>query len=313
MLGVVFIRVLVTGGAGFIGSHTIDLLLEENYEVIVVDVLTHGEYQLDAIVPCFKQPIEDFEMMYKIFEEFNPDIVLHLAAQVSVSKSIENPMKDAQTNIIGTINLLKLSHLFHVKKFIFSSSAAVYGVPIVLPISELHPTVPISYYGMSKLVAEEYIKMFSKIHGINFCTLRYANVFGPRQHVSQESGVITIFNENNRNGQPIVIFGSGEQTRDYVYVKDVARANVASIKFGNNETFNIGSGTSTSLLDMLEFIEVFRKSVTEKIWVDERAGDIKHSVLNVEKAKEQLFWNPQYTFKAGMEELLTDIVRVSKY
>ena len=220
-------KVLITGGSGFIGSHVVDKFIANNYEVVVVDNLVTGNYKnIDGKKITFvNEDIRNIKKLEEIFVNNKISHVIHMAAQVSVSASVENIKYDAEENIIALINILELSKKYGIKKVLFSSTAAVYGIPEEVPSKESNKTSPLSPYGLSKLVGEEYLKMYSKLFGVNYVILRYANVYGPRQSANREAGVVSIFNDKIKENSDIFIEGDGNQTRDFVYVKDVANAN----------------------------------------------------------------------------------------
>ena len=220
-------KVLITGGAGFIGSHVADRFLLNNYEVIAADNLVTGN--IDNIngknIKFFNIDIRDREKLEELFKNEKPDYVIHLAAQVSVSSSVGDVLYDAEENITALINILELCKKYNTEKIVFSSTAAVYGIPEEVPSREANKTAPLSPYGLSKLTGEEYIKMYSRLFGVNYVILRYANVYGPRQSAHGEAGVVSIFNDKIKANGDIFIEGDGLQTRDFVFVKDVSKAN----------------------------------------------------------------------------------------
>ena len=224
-------RILLTGGAGFIGSWVCDYLIREGHEIMIVDNLSTG---LVSNVPenaeFFECDIRNKEALQKLFSEFKPDYVDHHAAQINVRASVDDPSYDAEVNILGTLNLLELSRMHDVKKFIFASSGgAIYGEPESLPADENTQPAPISPYGISKYSIEKYLYYYSRIYGLDYVCLRYANVYGPRQNPEGEAGVISIFCTKILNDEPCLIYGDGTQTRDYVFVTDVADANLKAI------------------------------------------------------------------------------------
>ena len=261
-------KVLVTGGAGFIGSTIAEELLKAGHEVFIVDNLFTGKREFipsrSAFFPVDLLNNADLSVVFKLVK---PDIVIHQAAQVSVQKSLEDPLNDAKINIEGTLSLLQLCRQYKTKKIIFASSAAVYGNPRYLGVDETHPLEPESFYGLSKLSAEYYIRLFSNLYGIDHTILRYANVFGPKQDPHGEGGVISIFLDRLRLGRPISIYGDGLQTRDFVYVKDIAGANLAAMEAGSKGTYNISSNTQTSLNTLVTVLE---KVLTTKASVSYR-------------------------------------------
>ena len=229
-------KAIVTGGAGFIGSHIAEALIREKHEVIVIDNLETGSKDnLPKGTKFYNVDVEDFEKINEIFNKEKPDVVFHLAAQINVRSSIENPMNDAEVNMIGAISVLEAMSRNEVKKIIFSSSAAVYGDPVFLPVSESHHLNHKSPYGLSKAGAEEYIKWYEKNKGIEYVILRYANVYGPRQGAKGEAGVIFLFANLLLQKKTPTIFGDGKQTRDFVFVDDVVSGNLCGLNILKNK------------------------------------------------------------------------------
>jgi UDP-glucose 4-epimerase len=295
-------KVLVTGGAGFIGSHIVDHLINRGDQVVVVDNISTGkEEQIHPEASFYRVDLTSPQLL-EVFEKEKPEVVIHQAAQIDVQTSVLDPITDANINIIGTIHLLEASRKTGVRKVIYASSAAIYGNPAYLPIDEQHPIQPLSGYGVSKYTPEHYLSVYHSLYGLEYTILRYANVYGLRQEPHGEGGVISIFINKVITDQTMRIFGDGEQTRDYIYVEDVARANLAATTHGNGEVLNIGTGVSTSLN---EIIEMFNTITGKKIPVEygpERPGDIKHSYFNNEKARSVLAWEPQVTLLEGLRQ-----------
>lgn len=290
-------NVLITGGAGFIGSNIAKYFINRNdYNIIVVDNLSTGS--LDNILNLNLKFIEcDILNQIKLEEIFslnNIRYVIHQAAQSSVDKSLKNPAFNGEENIIGTINLLELSVKYKIKKFIFASSASVYGIPQYLPIDEEHPLNPISFYGISKQSAENYIKLFNKLYNLNFIILRYSNVYGNKDFLGEnETNVISIFYKNILNNNEVIIYGNGLQTRDFVFVKDIAIANYLSLKSNiNNEIFNVGSGEKTSVIEIYNILSNLLNKNINIIYKNNKIGDINHSYFNINKIKRLLNWKP---------------------
>ncbi|MCH6264778.1 NAD-dependent epimerase/dehydratase family protein [Neobacillus citreus] len=297
-------KVLVTGGAGFIGSHVVQNLIKSGHDPVVADNLCTGSLEfVEKDVPFYKVDITS-PQIETVFAKERPDAVIHLAAQVDVAYSIQDPAGDARQNILGTIQLLANSQRFDVKKFIFSSSCAVYGKQDDVSIEETFPVQPLSYYGISKYSSEMYIKAFNSLHQLPYTILRYANVYGPRQSTKGEGGVISIFAQKVLQGIPPFIYGDGEQTRDFVFVKDVAEANVLSLNSGTNETFNIGCNIKTSINELFQSISKLTSKNIQPIFSQARSGDILHSCLNNSKAKSLLGWEPKYDLHSGLTETL---------
>ncbi|MGE7764382.1 NAD-dependent epimerase/dehydratase family protein [Peribacillus sp. NPDC096540] len=294
-------KVLVTGGFGFIGSHIVDTLIQNNYEVAVYDNLSTGSIENvhSKVIPFFGN-VEDEVSLEQAMQTFRPDYVVHQAAQVSVQQSISDITNDAQINIMGTINIAKLSHKYAVKKIVFASSAAVYGNSNVMPITLSHDTHPLSPYGASKKTAEDYLMLAKELFGLDYVNLRYSNVYGPRQTTSGEGGVISIFTNLVINKEQPVIYGDGYQTRDFIYVKDVANANLKALEFDGSGTFNISSTTSISINQLFSIIQSFGKHDLSPIYQPEKNGDIKESLLCNKVSIQELGWHPVYSLEKGL-------------
>lgn len=293
-------NVLITGGAGFIGSHIVDLLIENGYNVFVVDNLSSGsESNLNKSAKFYQLDINS-EKLEEVFADNKIDYVFHLAAQPSVSASTKNPTQDATENILGSINVLKFAKKYGVKKFVTSSTAAVYGIPQYLPVDEAHDTTCLSFYGLSKLTMEKYIELF----GIDYIIFRLANIYGPRQNAHGEAGVVAIFADKMKNNENITIDGDGEQTRDFVYVADVARAFLNAIESGiKNEIINVSTNTSISINKLFETMSAKYNYTKTPQHGEERQGDIKHSVLDNKKCAKYFGFIPQTPIEQGLGEL----------
>lgn len=296
-------KILVTGGAGFIGSTLVDTLIKQGHHVSVVDNLSTGRLEnINEEATFYHTDILDSELT-SVFEQVKPEVVYHLAAQIDVQFSIKNPDKDAEVNILGTIKVLECCQRHGVGKIIYASSAAIYGEPSYLGIDEKHPIHPISYYGNSKLTSENYIHVYSQLYGMKHTILRFANVYGPRQMAKGEGGVVAIFTDRAKSGEILNIFGDGEQTRDFIYVQDIVAANVNCLRHGDNGTFNIGTGYPLSVNELVAAIEsVFRKGMKVN-YLEPRQGDILHSYFDNKKAKNTLNWKPQYSLEQGLSEM----------
>ncbi len=298
-------RCLVTGGAGFIGSHTVEMLLNAGHQVSVLDNLSTGKReQIPDTVPFYEMDIMDD--LEPVFEKERPQILVHLAAQISVSYSVRAPEVDANINILGTINLLKTCQKFGVKRVVYASSGAAYGEPQFLPLTEDHPALGVSPYGISKHVAERYLYFYRHQYEIEFAAMRYANVYGPRQDPHGEAGVMAIFNEKLLNGKEAVIFGDGNQTRDFVYVKDVAVANTlaasAEIDPAIYPAFNVSTQKQTTVNTLFELIKKYTGSEQSPIYGPFREGDVYHSCLSNQKIRQHLKWEPVYDIEKGIQE-----------
>ncbi|MDA8226343.1 MAG: GDP-mannose 4,6-dehydratase [Desulfitobacterium hafniense] len=298
-------HILVTGGAGFIGSKLVKTLITRNYDTSVLDNLSTGKKEnLVPKVSFYHGDIRDKEFVTYVISSKRPEVIIHLAAQVSVQASVNNPIEDSDINITGTLNILDAATKFGVRKIIYASSAAVYGKPEYLPIDERHPTNPLSCYGVSKYCAEQYIKTFSSIYGLDYTILRYANVYGPSQLASTEGGVIAIFMKNFFEGSSPVIYGDGEQTRDFIFVNDVISANLASLYKGDKLTLNIGTNSSTTIKELVNTLQSVHGKILNPIPKPKRPHDILHSVLDIQAAKLHLGWEPEYTLKDGFQETI---------
>jgi len=295
-------EVLVTGGAGFIGSNIVDGLIEEGHKAIVVDNLSTGKKEnLNEKAEFYQLDIRD-KKLEKVFEENNITHVIHHAAQIDVQHSIKDPLFDAQNNILGTINVLEMAKKYEVEKIIYASSAAVYGEPDYLPVDEEHPIKAMSPYGITKHTPEHYIKMYSELYNLKYTIFRYSNVYGPRQDPKGEGGVVSIFVDKMLAEERPVIFGDGEQTRDFIHVYDIVKANLLTLEKGDNILVNISTESRDSVNDLVDYLNEILPYSLEAINEDARKGDILHSSLANGKAKELLGWTPDYDLRAGLEQ-----------
>lgn len=297
-------RILVTGGAGFIGSHLTDRLVQDGHEVTVIDNLSHGKrHQVHPLARFYEADLTGPELD-GIFKACRPEAVYHHAAQINVVNSLQHPLKDADTNILGTLALLMHCRNYGVKKIVYASSAAVYGTPQYLPVDERHPVKPLSFYGISKHSPEHYIEAFSGLYNIDYTILRYANVYGPRQDPAGEGGVISIFLNKLAKGEAPVIFGDGHQTRDFIYVKDVVSANIAALAKGSGQLLNVSCNRPTSVNELLELLRSLTGIKAVAAYKPAMPGDIRHSVLSNEAAMSALSWSPQYSVEEGLKDTL---------
>jgi UDP-glucose 4-epimerase len=295
-------EVLVTGGAGFIGSNIVDGLIKKGHKAIVVDNLSTGKKEnLNEKAEFYQFDIIDQELE-KVFEENSITHVIHHAAQVDVQHSIKDPLFDAHNNILGTINLLEISKEYEVEKIIYASSAAVYGEPDYLPVDEEHPIKAMSPYGITKHTPEHYIKMYSKLYDLKYTIFRYSNVYGPRQEPKGEGGVVSIFVDKMLAEERPVIFGDGEQTRDFIHVYDIVKANLLALDKGDNILINISTESRDSVNDLVDYLNEILPYSLEAINEKAREGDILHSSLANGKAKELLGWTPDYDLRTGLEQ-----------
>lgn len=308
-------KILMTGGAGFIGSHVVDGYIEKGHDVVIVDNLSSGKWEnINKKAKFYLLDIRNINELCRIFEKERFDIVNHHAAQISVPYSVKNPKEDADINVCGFINVLELSVKFNVRKVIFiSSGGAIYGEADEYPTSEKYEPKPLSPYAITKLVSEKYLYYYNHQYGLDYTVLRYANVYGPRQIPHGEAGVVSIFMTKLLNGEKCTIYAYSDEPegmkRDYVYVKDVVNANIAVLNRGSKEAFNIGTGIATSTENLYSIIfESMKKiaKISDKLKTPlkekERPGDIRRSCLNIEKAKKSLKWKPTYTLEDGIKE-----------
>ena len=304
-------RVLVTGGAGFIGSHIVDELLAAGHEPVVVDDLSSGQRaNVPAGVSCIEVDIRDRSALAFAFNEAQPEAVCHHAAQVSVARSVREPDVDAQINVVGTLNVIGEAVRVGALRFVFASSGgALYGETSGAA-DESTAATPISPYGIGKWMGEQYLAWAASEQGVAAVALRYSNVYGPRQSVEGEAGVVAAFCRDLESGVPLTIFGDGLQTRDFVYVQDVARANVAALEWarpGDCPAINISSGvaieinTLASELNELVAVQQGREPVGSPRHEPARAGDIRHSLLDPSAAAELLDWHPEVTLRDGLD------------
>ncbi|RCW49847.1 MULTISPECIES: GDP-mannose 4,6-dehydratase [unclassified Halanaerobium] len=297
-------NILITGGAGFIASHITDLLIDNGYNVTILDNLSSGKKSNINLKANFIK-IDLNDNLESVFKNSSFDCIIHHAAQIDVQTSIEDPFYDAKNNILGTINLLQMAKKFAVNKFIYASSAAVYGEPEYLPIDEKHPINPDSPYGISKHTPEHYIINFSRLYNFQYSILRYANVYGPRQGAAGEGGVIAIFADRMSHNKKPIIYGDGEQTRDFIYVKDIARANLSALKSDCSGIFNISTEKEISINKTAALFNKILNKDLEPEYRLERPGDIKQSYLSSKKASKKLNWYPETSFSEGIEETIS--------
>jgi UDP-glucose 4-epimerase len=299
------VKVLVTGGAGFIGSHVVDKLLGNDYEIIVVDNLITGKVENIDInkVAFYKSDINSNEFV-EIVTKIKPDYIVHLAAQVSVAESLKDLMYDAEVNIKGSLNIIKVARENKVKKVIFASTAAVYGNPQELPITTEHIINPLSPYGLSKHTVENYLKLASELFGTEYVVLRFSNVYGPRQDAKGEGGVVAIFSERLTQNKEIIIYGDGEQLRDFIYVEDVANAISKSITHGKNLILNISTSKGTSINELFNLQKSLNGSSIIPIYEKARKGDIKYSILCNKDSLKSLNWEIEHSLEQGIEKTI---------
>lgn len=293
-------KVAVTGGAGFIGSHVADALLEAGHRVVILDDLSSGVRSNVPADAGFVLCDVAGPLLTRVLETESPDAVIHCAAQVSVSSSLQDPANDLSRNAGATMNVMQACGRAGVRRVVYTSSAAVYGTPRYVPIDEEHPKHPLSPYGLSKLAGEWYVRVLGDQLGVSWVILRYANVFGPRQQAHGDGAVVPAFLSEFANGRDPVIQGTGEQTRDFVYVTDVARANLLAVTGDVSGTFNVGTGAPTSILTLWHLAADSLGTQGSPLFGPPRPGDIMHSVLSNEAARMQLQWEPSVSLAEGL-------------
>lgn len=296
-------RILVTGGAGFIGSHIVEAYLAAGHEVAVVDKLwLHGGGKL-ANVPAgvrfYPMDITD-SALGEVFDRERPEVVNHHAAQHSVKISTDDPAYDARVNVLGLLNVLEQSRRTGVRKVLFASSGATYGTPVTVPMDEDTPQRPESPYGITKLVAEHYLRYYAEAYGLTYTAFRYGNVYGPRQDPHGEAGVIAIFAHQLLAGEPVRIDWDGEQAKDYVYAGDVARANLAALERGDNRIYCIATGEPTSVNELHRRLVAIVGRETPITRAPKRPGDVHLAAFDCRRARDELGWSPATPLNDGL-------------
>ena len=303
-------KVLVTGGAGFIGSHITDFMIQSGMQTYILDNLSTGSFRnINPKAVFLKKDIRDDDLKELLARE-RFDYVIHQAAQTTVANSLADPYYDCDVNIRGLVNLLEASRLAGVKRIVFASSAAIYGDTAVFPIDEACKALPVSFYGESKLTGEHYLNLYCKNFGLEYVALRYANVYGERQDDSGEGGVISVFLNKLLAGQELTVYGDGSQTRDFIYVKDVAAANYRALfSYEANRSYNIGTAKEISIHELTELL--FQISGKHPVVTNEapRNNDIRRSVLDNQSAVNALNWQPEYTLEQGLCLMLRALQR----
>ena len=299
-----FMKTLITGGAGFIGSHLVDKLIQKGNKVIVIDNLSTGKKEnLNPKVKFYKIDICSPKIS-QIFKIEQPEIVFHFAAQISVKKSIEDPIEDAKINILGTLNVLENCKKYKVKKIIFASSIGVYGESKNLPVKENHSLNPLTPYPIAKLTIEKYLNYY-KNQGLDFVSLRYANIYGPRQNSEMgEGGVVAIFINKILKEEKPIIFGSGNQTRDFLYVDNAVEAAILAIKAKPGSIYNVGSNKETSIKNLLKIISKILNKKIEPIFQPFQQGEVIRSRVDYSKIKKELGWQPKYNLEKGLRKTI---------
>lgn len=294
-------RILVTGGAGFIGSHVVDAYIADGHDVAIVDDLSTGHranvhprarlYELDIRDPALAD----------IFAEEQPEVVNHHGAQMSVRVSVDEPLRDASINVVGSLNLLECARRADVRKVIYiSTGGAVYGEPRYLPCDESHPVDPLCPYGISKHTPEHYLALYQRLYGLEYTVLRYPNVYGPRQDPYGEAGVVAIFTGQMLRDEPVVINGTGDQERDFVAIQDIVAANVAALRHGDREIINLGSGRGTSVNEIFAALAAITGYRQAPVFGPAKSGEVFKIYLTGDKAWRLLRWEPAVSLEAGL-------------
>ena len=294
-------RTLVTGGAGFIGSHVVDALLERGHEVLVVDDLSAGrEENVNAPATLVRLDIRDGAALSELAADFVPTGVCHLAAQASVTASVRDPGHDLEVNVQGTLNVLEAVRPHGASLVFASTGGALYGDDAPIPTNESFPPEPLSPYGGSKLAGEAYVATWSRLHGLTNVILRLGNVYGPRQNAHGEAGVVAIFSELLKDGKQPTVYGDGTQTRDYIYVGDVSRAFAMALEGGQSGIYNVGTGVETNVLELLGYLQDAAASATDPAFAPLRSGELRRSALDSSALTSKLEWQPESPVGLGL-------------
>ena len=307
-------KCLVTGGAGFIGSHLVDKLIKEGHKVVVIDNLSTGRKEnLNPKAKFYKIDICSYRIS-QIFKKEKPEVVFHYAAQIDVRKSVKDPVEDAKINILGTLNILENCKKYNIRKVIFASTGgAIYGDADIVPTPETYPELPLSPYGIAKLTIEKHLSYYYKVFGLPYVSLRLANVYGPRQNSKGEAGVVAIFCDKMLSKKQPIINGSGRQTRDFVFVGDVVEANILALKKNKIGIFNIGTAKETNVNTIFKKLKELTGSKCKEIHGPALLGEQKRSCLNFLKAKKELNWQPKYSLDKGLNKTVEWFKKVKSY
>ncbi len=308
-------NILVTGGAGFIGSHVVDAYITLGHRVAIIDNLSTGRrININPAATFYEIDIRDAGQVLRIFERERFDLLNHHAAQMDVRRSVEDPVYDASVNILGMLTLLECCVKTGVRRVVFASSGgAIYGEQEYFPADEAHPTRPISPYGVAKLTTEQYLFYYKEVYGIDSVSLRYANIYGPRQNPEGEAGVVAIFATRFLSNQQPVINGDGLQTRDYVYVEDVVRANVLALNCTGSHVFNIGTGIETDVNQLFLFLKAATGSSAEEKHGPAKKGEQRRSVLSSKNIEQVLGWRPSVSIEEGLRRTVEYFRTVEGY
>lgn len=297
-------RILVTGGAGFIGSHVVDTFVAGGDEVSVLDDLSRGRPgRLPPEVTVQKVTVNDAAVLRTVAERVRPELICHLAAQIDVRVSVDSPADDARTNVLGTVNVLEAARAVGARVLFASTGGAIYGADVPVPAAETAAPGPLAPYGTAKYCAEQYLWLYNRLYGTAHCALRLANVYGPRQDPTGEAGVVSIFCGRVLAGQQPTIYGDGLQTRDYVHVADVAAAFHAAAQAARPGMWNIGTGRETSVLDLIGLVTTAAGQAVDPQYAPAREGEVRRSVLDVDRARRDLGWSPATALADGIAEV----------
>jgi len=296
-------NILVTGGAGFIGSNVSDAFIKEGHNVVIVDNFSSGKQEnVNPKAKVYKMDIQD-PAVENIFRDEKIEVMCHHAAQMDVRRSVADPKFDASVNVLGFLNMMEFGRKYGLKKVLFSSTGgAIYGEQDYFPADEKHPMQPLSPYGITKLVTEKYLFFYKEIYGIDHVILRYANIYGPRQNPHGEAGVVAIFTQKMLKGEQPIINGEGKQTRDYVFVGDVVQANLLGLKYSGSNIFNIGTGIETNVNQLFHHIKTLTGAKCEEKHVPAKVGEQMRSVISSKKIGEMLGWKPTVTLAEGLKK-----------
>lgn len=298
-------KILVTGGAGFIGSHIADALCDLGHEVHIIDNLNGGFlHNVNKKAVFHELDIRD-ERIHELWQKEHFEVMYHQAAQMDVRRSVADPAYDADVNVKGFLNLMEAGRKNGLKKVLFASTGgAIYGDPDYVPQDEQHPLRPLSPYGITKLTTERYLYFYEQSYGIQYVALRYANVYGPRQNPHGEAGVVAIFAERMLQNIPAFINGNGQQTRDYVFVRDVVQANIKALSYPKCGTFNVGTGKETSVVSLFRHMRVLSGTSIAEQYADGKPGEQLRSVISTELIEQELGWTCQFDLKVGLTETI---------
>ncbi len=296
-------NILVTGGAGFIGSNTVDALITAGHTVVIVDDFSSGKQEnVNPKTKVYTMDIQD-AAVETIFRDEKIEVMVHFAAQMDVRKSVADPKFDASVNVLGFLNLMEQGRKYGLKKVLFSSTGgAIYGEQDYFPADEQHPMRPLSPYGITKLVTEKYLFFYKEIYGIDHVILRFANIYGPRQNPHGDAGVVAIFSQKMLKGEQPIINGDGKQTRDYVFVGDVVQGVQLGLKYAGSNIFNIGTGIETDVNELFGHIKTLTGSKCEEKHIPAKAGEQMRSVITSKKINEMLGWKPTVSLEEGLKK-----------